>query len=99
MVFIRKKDEEASLPLAILGLLAIGSVALAAAVWLTIDVEGDLLSPIAEGRKAGLPIAILILPLGALGIGIIGFFVWMAIEMSREADGRPMNRRRAGRSR
>jgi hypothetical protein len=99
VVFIRKKDEEASLPLAILGLLVIAFLALATAVWLTIDVEGNLLSPITEGRKAGLPIAVFIVPLGALGFGIIGCFVWITVVMGREEVGRPVKRRRAGRTR
>ena len=94
MIFIRKQDEDTPLPVVILVPLGIATLALAAAIWLAIDAGGNLMSPITDGRKAGLPIAVLVIPFGALGIAIIGFFVWMAIQIIRPADGESARRRR-----
>ena len=99
MVFVRKKDEGTPLWIVSAVLLAIAVLSLGAAAWLFIDVDGDLMSPITDGRKTGLPIAVLVLPFGALGIAIIGVFVWMATEILRPSDGDSTVRRRRNRLR
>lgn len=94
MVFIRKKDPGAPLAVLILVLIVIATLALVGAAWMLIDVQGDLMSPIKDGRRAGLPIAVFVAPLGALGIAITGFLVWMAIQIARPSGGPSAARRR-----
>ena len=99
VVFIRRKNEGTPLPLLILGMIVLSLIALGSAILLSIEVDGNLLSPITEGPKSGLPIAVMIVPLGALGIAPLALFAWMAIALGRSDKPRPAGRRRDRRTR
>jgi len=97
VVFIRRNNGDTPLALVVLGLLTFSAIALALAVWVWVDLEGDLMTPITDGRWSGLPIGLLVLPIAAVGIAPIGFLVWMAIAFNRPADGRRPQKRRGHR--